>query len=75
MHKNLIKNEIVDVLGQETFYYTKEYGQKIRGQIEQWLKKKKQLNTRLHNYYKKALQLEHSLGRVSNKGTKIDLSS
>lgn len=75
MHKNLIKNEIVDTLGQETFYYTKEYGQKIRGQIEQWLKKKKQLNTRLHNYYKKALQLEHSLGRVSNKGTKIDLSS
>ena len=75
MLRQQIINEIAEFSGQETLLYTKEYGAKVSADIQKWLNKKKQLNTRLKNYYTTAVKLENNLGRISTKGTKIDLSS
>jgi len=75
MPKSQIKNEIIDILSQETLYYTKEYGQQIQAQISKWLKRKKDLNTRLHNYYKQSKKIEQDLIRLNAEGKSMTMSS
>ena len=70
-----VKNEMIDFMGERTAYYTKEYGQQVQNEINKWLKKKTQLDTRLKTYYKQTLKIENDLGRLTSKGEHLDLSS
>lgn len=49
---NNYSEEIVNLLAQETYSYSRELQQQIYQETSRWLKKKKQLNTRLKNLYK-----------------------
>ncbi|MBO5179912.1 MAG: hypothetical protein J6B87_06165 [Clostridia bacterium] len=70
-----VKNEMINFMGERTAYYTKEYGQQVQNEINKWLKKKTQLDTRLKTYYKQTLKVENDLGRLTSKGEHLDLSS
>lgn len=70
---NNYSEEIVDLLAQETYSYSREFQQQIYQETQIWLKKKKQLNTRLKNLYK-VWKKEQLLDGISKQELK-DMSS